>query len=87
MTLIHFFNRGWLVLTILFLMAVPLWAQDADTVSETQEWVLSYTIMIAFLSLIMLILLRPTKRDDSAFSFDEQQAQKEEEMKKIKGGH
>jgi type VI protein secretion system component VasK len=83
------FNRCWLAVTASFLMVIPLWAQaqDAAAESETQEWVLSYAVMIAFLALIMLILLRPTKRDDSAFSFDEQQALREEEMKKIKGGH
>ena len=80
------FNRCWLAVTAFFFIVAPLWAQDGAG-QETQEWVISYAIMIAFLGLILLILLRPTKRDDSAFSFDEQQAQKEEEMKKIKGGH
>jgi len=81
------FTRCWLAMTAFFFTAVPLWAQEAEGGTETQEWVLSYAIMIAFLTLILLMLLRPTKRDDSAFSFDELQAQKEEEMKKVKGGH
>ena len=83
------FNRCWLVITAFFFMIAPLWAQaqEAAAEPETQEWVLSYAIMIAFLALTMLILLRRTNRDDSAFSFDEQQAHREEEMKKIKGGH
>ena len=82
----RFFNRCWLAVTALFLTAVPLWAQEAAE-TETQEWVISYSITILFLVLIIAILLRRTKRDDSAFSFDEQQAQKEEEMKKIKSTH
>jgi len=67
-------------------MAVPLWAQDAAA-DDTQEWVISYAIMILFLILTVLILLRPLKRSDSAFSFDELKAQKDEDMKKIKGTH
>jgi len=81
------FHRCFLAVATFFFTAVPLWAQEAAAEQETQEWVVSYAIMILFLVLIMLILLRPTKRNDSAFSFDEQQAHKEEEMKKIKGGH
>jgi hypothetical protein len=65
-----------------------LWAQEeAAAENETQVWVLSYAIMTAFLALALLILLRPTKRSDTAFSFDELQAHKEEEMKKLKGTH
>ena len=81
------FNRCWLAVTAFIFPAVPLWAQGESAVPETQEWVLPYAVMLLFLGLILLILLRPTKRDDSAFSFDEQKAQKEEEMKKIKGSH
>ena len=77
-----FFNRCWLAFVVFFFTAVPLWAQDGN---EPQEWVISYAIMILFLALAIAILLRPTKREDSAFSFDEIQAQKDEEMKKIKG--
>ena len=80
----RFFNRCWPAVVVFFFMAVPVWAQDGN---EPQEWVISYAIMVAFLALIMLILLRPTRRDDSAFSYDEQQAQKEEDMKKIKSSH
>jgi hypothetical protein len=43
--------------------------------------------MIAFLALTLFILLRPTKRSDSAFTYDELQAQKEENMRKLKGTH
>ena len=81
-----FFHRCWLAVGLFFCMAVPLWAQDAAT-DETQEWVISYAIMILFLILTVLILLRPLKRSDSAFSFDELKAQKDEDMKKLKGTH
>ena len=75
-------------MTIFFFTAVPLWAaEEAAKEPETQEWVISYAVMIIFLGLTLLILLRPTKRNDSAFSYDEQKERKEEEMKKIKGGH
>jgi NADH:ubiquinone oxidoreductase subunit 6 (subunit J) len=83
----HIFNRCWLAVIVFIVTAVPLLAEETDAVPETQEWVLPYAVMILFLGLILLILLRPTKRQDSAFSFDEIQAQREEEMKKIKGGH
>ena len=84
---VRIFTRCWLAITAFLFTAVPLWAQEAEGGSETQEWVISYAIMILFLTLMLLILLRPTTRDDSAFSFDELQTQKNEEMKKIKGGH
>jgi TRAP-type C4-dicarboxylate transport system permease small subunit len=74
---------------VFFYTAVPLWAkeEEAATGDEPQIWVISYAVLIAFLALSLFILLRPTKRLDSAFSYDELQAQKEEEVKKIKGGH
>ena len=82
----HFFYRCWLSITLFLCTATPLWAQEAAAEGdETKIWVLSYAIMILFLALTLLILLRPTKREDSAFTFDEIQAQKEEEMNKIKG--
>ena len=84
----HFFYRCWLAVTVIFLTAVPLWAQ-AEAAEETEPvWVISFAVVILFLVLTLLILLaRPPKRSDSAFTFDELQAKKEEEMKKIKGGH
>ena len=74
------------VFTVLLVTSVPLWAQE-ETEEETQVWVLSYALVILFLGLTLAILLRPTKRSDTAFSYDELRAQKEEEMKKIKGSH
>ena len=83
----HFFHRCWLAVTVFFFWTVPLWAQESTAADvETQEWVLSYALMLLFLGLTLLILLRPTRRNDSAFSYDELQAQKEEELKKMKGG-
>ena len=75
-----------MVFTVFFLTTVPLWAQEAED-EETSVWVISYAIMFGFLALVLFILLRPTHRSDSAFSYDELQAQKEEDMKKIKGSH
>ena len=76
------------VICVLLMTASPLWAQQKElAVDETQVWVLSYAAMIFFLALTLFILLRPIKREDSAFSFDELKAQKEEEMKRIKGTH
>ena len=75
-----------MVATVFLFTVAPLWAAEEEA-DGTQEWVISYAIMILFLVLTMLILLRPLKRSDSAFSYDEIQAQKDEEMKKIKGTH
>ena len=74
-----------MVITTLLFTAVPLWA--AEETNEAPDWVISYTIMLLFLALTLLILLRPTKRSDSAFSDDEQRDQKEEALKKMQGGH
>ena len=84
---VRIFNWCWAVLTILLVTAVPLWAQEEAAEDEVQVWVLSYAIMLVFLGLTLFILLRPTRRRDSAFSYDELREQKEEEMKKIKGSH
>jgi len=82
------FNRCWAVVLVLLFSVAPLAAQGDETPKDdTQIWVLSYAIMIGFLTLAVLILVRPTKRNESAFSFDEQKEKKEEEMKKIKGSH
>jgi len=82
-----FFSRCCTAATLFFFSATPLLAQGGEGGDEAQAWVLSFAFMIAFLALTLLILLRPTKRSDSAFTYDEVQAQKEEEMKKIKSSH
>ena len=84
--LVRIFNWCWTVMAVFFLTTVPLWAQEAEA-EEAPVWVISYAIMIGFVTLTLLILLRPIRRSDSAFSYDELQAQKEEDMKKIKGSH
>ena len=83
---LRFFHQCWMVVTVFLFTVAPLWAAEEEA-EVTQEWVISYAIMILFLALTILILLRPLKRSDSAFSYDELQAQKEEEMKKLKGTH
>jgi len=72
-----------MIVVVALFTGVPLWAAEEST-GATQEWVLSYATIILFLTLALLILLRPIQRNDSAFSHDELQAQKDEEMKKIK---
>jgi L-asparagine transporter-like permease len=85
---VRVFNWCWAAVIVFFCTAVPLWAAEEAAEDETQIWVISYAILIAFLALSLFILLRPTKRKDSAFTYDELQAQKEEELNKIKkGGH
>ena len=84
---VRIFNWCWVVVTLFFFMATPLCAEDGSPEGGTQIWVISYFIMILFLGLTLAILLRPTQRDDSAFSYDELKAQREEDMKKIKGAH
>ena len=83
------FTWCWAAVMVYLLTAVPLWAaEEAAAVEDEGEiWVLSYALTLGFLGLTLFILLRPTRRSDSAFSYDEMRAQKEEEMKKIKGSH
>jgi len=80
------FRWCWSVITILVIAAAPLLAQEDVAEDETQTWVISYTVMVLFLALTLFFLLRPNKRSESAFSYDELQAQKEEELKKMKAG-
>jgi len=63
----------------------PLFAFAAGEPTEDPDWVLSYFLVLLFLSLAVVILLRPSKRSDSAFSTEELTAQHEEAMKKMKG--
>ena len=75
-----------MTVTVFLFTIAPLWAQEAAE-NETQEWVVSYAVVILFLVGAVAILLRPINRSDSAFSFDELKAHREEEMKKLKGTH
>ena len=86
--LTRFFNHCRFAITaicVFFFTAVPVWAKETKEEEAEPVWVVAFAVMTLFLILAMAILLRPAKRDDSAFSFDELRAQKEEDMKKLKG--
>ena len=83
--LAQFFTRCCTAVVVFLCSATPLWAQDGGSETEALVWVLQFAMMILFLTLALMILLRPTKREDSAFTFDELREMKEEEMKKLKG--
>ena len=83
MVFMRIFNQCWMTIAIFLCTVVPLLADD-ETPSRTQVWVISYAIMLGFLTLTLFILLRRTNRNDSAFSFDELREQKEAELKKLK---
>ncbi|MDR3183644.1 MAG: hypothetical protein LBT89_12140 [Planctomycetaceae bacterium] len=68
--------------TVMFVTVMPAAAQEETT---KPDWVLQYVIVCAFLGLTLTILLRPSKRSATAFSTEEQHAQKDEAMKKLKG--
>jgi hypothetical protein len=68
----------------IFIFLQPLWAFAADESGNEKDWVLSYFLVLLCLGLAILILLRPSKRADSAFSNEELTAQREEAMKKMK---
>jgi hypothetical protein len=63
----------------------PVLVFGAEASEEEPDWVLSYFLVLLFLSFAILILLRPTKRSDSAFTTEELAAQHEEAMKKMLG--
>ncbi len=58
-----------------------------ETAEKPPEWVLSYALVILFVGLAITILLRTAKRSESAFSQEELDKMKEEEMKKLTGQH
>ncbi|MDR1963343.1 MAG: hypothetical protein LBQ50_06155 [Planctomycetaceae bacterium] len=68
-----------------FIFFQPFLVFGAEASEEQPDWVLSYFLILLFLGFAVLILLRPTKRSDSAFSTEELAAQQEEAMKKMKG--
>ena len=67
----------------LFLEPAFVLAQDDK---EPPEWVLSYFLLLLFLGLAILILLRPTKRTESALTQDEVDAERAKVAGK-KAGH
>lgn len=66
---------------LFFLQPVFLFADDDK---QSPEWVLSYFLVLLCLGLSVLILLRPTKRSDSAFTQEELDRQREEKLKEMK---
>jgi multisubunit Na+/H+ antiporter MnhB subunit len=78
------FLHGGLFPVILFTAASPVWAAEEEA-PATPDWVISFSVMLLFLSLAIAILLRPTKRPDTAFTADELREQREAEKKK--SGH
>ena len=65
-----------------FLEPILALAQDDK---EPPEWVLSYFLLLLFLGLAVLILLRPTKRTESALTQYEVDAEKTKAAGKKQG--
>ncbi|MDR2705332.1 MAG: hypothetical protein LBC02_06105 [Planctomycetaceae bacterium] len=63
----------------------PFFVFGAEASEEKPDWVLSYFLVLLFLGFAVLILLRPSKRSNSAFTTEELAAQQEEAMKKMMG--
>jgi len=79
-----FFNRITTALfSILFFMQTVVCLAQKEGKEEKPEWVLSYFLICLMIGLAVAILLRPTKRRDSAFTNDELAKQREEAMKKM----
>ena len=53
----------------------PVFALAQDD-KEPPEWVMSYFLLLLFLGLAVLILMRPTKRGDSALTQEEVDAER-----------
>lgn len=70
------------ILAVLFFFQ-PLFLFADDDKSEP-EWVLSYFLVLLCLGLGVLILLRPTKRSDSAFTQEELDKIREDKIKEMK---
>ncbi len=64
------------------LFFLPSWVMAADE-GAAPEWVLSYALILLFVGLSIVILVRSAKRKDSAFSQDELDKMREEELKKL----
>jgi len=59
----------------LFFFFEPVFALAEDD-KEPPDWVLSYFLLLLFLGLAILILLRPSKRVESALTQDEVDAER-----------
>lgn len=65
----------------------PVFAWAADDPETPPEWVLPYFLVLLFVGLSIVILLRSPKRADSAFTQEELDKIKEEELKKMVSSH
>jgi len=76
-----------LFLGVVFLIEpVVAWAAQQEE-KPAPEWVLSYVLLLLFLGLAILILLRPSKRNDSALTQDEIDAERAKAAGQKKKGH
>jgi hypothetical protein len=69
-----------------FLFFDPFFALAADD-EKKPEYVLSYFLLLLFLGLSILILLRPSKRQDSALTQEEVDAERAQAAGKKQHGH
>ena len=83
--------RYWKAVSTFFLTAFffsqPLFVFAAGEAEAAPEWVLSYFLVLLCVGLSILILLRPSKRSESAFSQEELDKMREEDLKKMTGKH
>ncbi len=80
------FVSVFLAVAALFCLPMFAWAAEGEP-EAPPEWVLPYALVLLFVGLSIMILLRPAKRSESAFSQEELDKMKEEEMKKMTGTH
>ncbi len=76
--------RIWSFFVALTFFFQPVFALAADEAESKPEWVLSYFLILLFVGLGVLVLLRPANRSETAFTQEEIDQRKEEEMKKMK---
>lgn len=65
----------------------PLFAVADDEKGGQPEWVLSYFLVLLCLGLSVLVLLRPCNRSETAFTQEELDNQKAEDLKKMTEKH
>lgn len=57
-----------------------LWAQDSQK-PQDMEWAVSYFVVLFLLMVAIAVLSRPTKRNDTVLTAEEQFAEKQERLK------